>query len=133
MDRVQRKPANALEKLEPILMETKNPLESPFVSEAYERFTRAELLYELGRYPEALGWFDHLVESSVFEFVYLPLSHLRRAEIRNRLGDSKNAAASYRAFIDLWGDCDPELQPMVELAKRRLDGLATGTKPASAK
>src|SRR5205823_4137242 len=43
IDRVQRKPADALEKLEPILADTKNPLESPFVSEAYERFTRAEL------------------------------------------------------------------------------------------
>ncbi|MEX1246453.1 MAG: hypothetical protein WEB59_16680 [Thermoanaerobaculia bacterium] len=90
-------------------------------------------MHELGRYPEALGWFDHLVESSVFEFVYLPLSHLWRAEICNRLGDSKNAAASYRAFLDLWGDCDPELQPMVELARRRLEGIAMGTKPASPK
>jgi hypothetical protein len=69
----------------------------------------------------------------VFEFVYLPLSHLRRAEICNRLGDSKGAAASYKAFIDLWSDCDPELRPVVDLATQRLAGLATGTKPASAK
>jgi tetratricopeptide (TPR) repeat protein len=131
IERVQGKPADALEKLEPILAETRNPLESPFVSEAYERFTRAELLYELGRYPEALKWFDHLVESSVFEFVYLPLSEFRRAEIRTRMGDSKNAAASYRAFIDLWGNCDPELRPMVELARRRLEGIVAGAKPAS--
>jgi hypothetical protein len=72
-------------------------------------------------------------ETSVFEFVYLPLSHLWRAEIRNRLGDSKNAAANYKEFIDLWSDCDPELRPMVDLARQRLAGLATGTKPASAK
>jgi tetratricopeptide (TPR) repeat protein len=128
IDRVHGKPADAIEKLEPLLAETKNPLESPVVSEAYERFTRAELLFELGRYPEAARWFDHLVESSVFEFVYLPLSELRRAEIRNRMGDSKNAAASYKAFIDLWGDCDPELQPMVVLARQRLEGLTRGTK-----
>jgi tetratricopeptide (TPR) repeat protein len=123
IDRVQGKPADALKELEPLLAETKNPLESPFVSEAYERFTRAELLYEVGRYPEALKWFDHLVESSVFEFVYLPLSDLRRGEILDRRGDSKNAAASYRAFIDLWRDCDPELRPMIDLARRRLAGL----------
>jgi tetratricopeptide (TPR) repeat protein/predicted Ser/Thr protein kinase len=133
IDRVQGKPTDALKKLEPLLGETKNPLESPFVSEAYERFTRAELLYELGRNPEALRWFDHLVESSVFEFVYLPLSQFRRAEILNRQGDSKGAVASYRAFIDLWGDCDPELRLMVDLARRKLEGLAMGTKPASAK
>jgi serine/threonine protein kinase/tetratricopeptide (TPR) repeat protein len=123
IDRVQGKLAGAIEKLEPLLAETRNPLESPVVSEAYERFARAEVLYELGRYPEALRWFDHLVESSVFEFVYLPLSQFWRAEIRNRLGDSKNAAASYRAFIDLWKDCDPELQPMVDLARQRLEGI----------
>ncbi len=131
--RVQGKPAEALKELEPLLSETKNPLESPFVSEAYERFTRAELLYEAGRYPEARKWFDHLVESSVFEFVYLPLSTFRRAEILDRQGDSKNAAVSYKAFIDLWEECDPELRPMVELARRKLEALAMGTKPASAK
>ena len=128
LDRVQGKPADALEKLQPILAETKNPLESPFVSEAYERFTRAELLYELGRYPEALGWFDHLVESSVFEFVYLPLSEFRRGEIFSRQGHFEDAAASYKAFIDLWRDCDPELRPMVDLARRRLEGLATANR-----
>ena len=133
IDRVQRKPAEALKELEPLLAETKNPLESPFVSEAYERFTRAELLYETGRYPEALKWFDHQVESSVFEFVYLPLSTLRRAEILDREGDSKGAEAGYKAFIDFWRECDPELRPMVELARRRLEGLAMGTKPTSAK
>ncbi len=123
IDRVQGKPAEALKELEPLLAETKNPLESPFVSEAYERFTRAELLYEAGRFPEALKWFDHLVESSVFEFVYLPLSTFRRAEILDRQGDSKGAEAGYKAFIDFWRECDPELRPMVELARRRLAGL----------
>jgi serine/threonine protein kinase/tetratricopeptide (TPR) repeat protein len=123
IDRFQGRPAEALKSLEPLLSETRNPLESPFVSEAYERFTRAELLDQLGRYPEARGWFDHLVESSVFEFVYLPISHLRRAEILDRTGDSKNAAASYRAFIDLWKECDPELRPMVDEARRKLGGL----------
>jgi tetratricopeptide (TPR) repeat protein len=132
-DRIQGKPAEALKKLEPLLKQTKNPLESPFVSEAYERFTRAELLYELGRYPESLAWFDHMVESSVFEFVYLPLSDLWRAEIYNRRGDSKDAATSYKAFIDLWRDCDRDLQPMVELARRRLESLAAPGQPTSAK
>jgi serine/threonine protein kinase/tetratricopeptide (TPR) repeat protein len=123
IDRVQSRPADALEKLEPLLAETRNPLESPFVSEAYERFTRAELLHEMGRDPEAFPWFDHLVESSVFEFVYLPLSYLRKAEILDRRGDQNTASASYKAFIDLWGDCDPEIRPMVDLARRRLAAM----------
>ena len=130
VQRIQGKPAEALQTLEPLLALTKNPLESPFVSEAYERFTRAELLDELGRDPEALKWFDHLAESSVFEFVYLPMAHLRSAEIRSRMGDAKNAAASYEAFLDLWVNCDPELQPMVVLARQKLEGLTRGAKPA---
>jgi serine/threonine protein kinase/tetratricopeptide (TPR) repeat protein len=133
IDRVQGRSADALKKLEPLLGQTKNPLESPFVSEAYERFTRAELLYELGRSRESLRSFDHLVESSVFEFVYLPLSHLWRAEALSRLGDAKSAASSYEAFIALWRDCDPELRPMVELARRRLQELARRTASASQK
>jgi tetratricopeptide (TPR) repeat protein len=133
IDRVQNKPADAAKKLEPILAETKNPLESPFVSEAFERFTRAELLYELGRYPEARGGFDHLVESSVFEFVYLPLSHLWLGEICDHQGDAKNAAAHYKAFIELWRDCDRDLFPMVELARHKLDALAARGEPTPAK
>jgi len=132
IDRGQGKPAEALKELEPLLAETKNPLESPFVSEAYERFTRAELLDEVGRYPEARKWFEHMVESSVFEFVYLPLSTFRRAEILNRQGDSKGADAGYRAFIEFWRDCDAELQPMVDLARRRLESLTATARPASA-
>jgi hypothetical protein len=102
------------------------------VSEAYERFSRAELLYELGRYAEARGWLDHLVESSVFEFVHLPLSHLWLGEICDRQGDSKNAAIQYKAFIDLWRDCDRDLSPTVELARHKLEGLAARGGPAPA-
>ena len=131
IDRARGKPADALEKLDPLLAETRNPLESPFVSEAYERFTRAELLHAVGRDPEALPWFDHLVESSVFEFVYLPLSYLRRAEILDRRGDRKNASASYQSFIDLWANCDRELQPMVDVARRRLEALGATAKAAA--
>jgi len=133
VDRVQGRADDALKKLEPLLSESKNPLESPIVAEAYERFSRAELLYERGRYQEALTWLEHLSESSVFEFVYLPLSHLWRAETYNRLGQVQRAAASYQAFIDLWQDCDPELRPMVELARRKLEGLRGGGEQASVK
>jgi hypothetical protein len=46
------------------------------------------------------------------------------------MGDAKNAAASYEAFLELWANCDRERQPMVVLARQRLEGLTQGTKPA---
>jgi len=80
-------------------------------------FHRAGLLGAQG------AWLDHLVESSVFEFVYLPVSYLRRAEIHDRMHDPKSAAADYSAFIGLWGNCDPDLRPTVDRARRKLAGL----------
>ncbi|HYB53686.1 MAG TPA: tetratricopeptide repeat protein, partial [Thermoanaerobaculia bacterium] len=53
IDRAHGNSGEAVQTLEAILAETKNPLESPFVSEAYERYSRAEMLYELGRYKES--------------------------------------------------------------------------------
>ncbi len=67
----------------------------------------------------------------VFEFVYLPLSHLWRAEAHSRLGHPTEAAANYEAFIALWKDCDPELLPMLQLARQRLGALGAQNEPAS--
>jgi thiaminase len=55
---------------------------------------------------------------------YLAVSYLRRAEIHDRLGENAQAAEHYTEFIDLWSDCDPELRPMVEEARRALERLA---------
>ncbi len=134
IDRIQGRPAEAAKQLESLLTETRNPLESPVVSEAYERYTRAELLHTLGRDRESLASFDHMGESCVFEFVYLPLSRLWSAEARSRAGDKSGAASDYRAFIDLWKDSDPELSPMVELARQKLEALGGApATPAAAK
>jgi tetratricopeptide (TPR) repeat protein/predicted Ser/Thr protein kinase len=121
--RTRGRPQEALAALERIPTETKNPLESPLVSEAYERFTRAQLLFELKRYDEALAWYEHLGESSIFEFIYLPIAHLWRGEIYDRLGKRDEAALHYARFIESWQGCDPQLRPMVELARRKLAAL----------
>ena len=121
--RAENRPAEAVSLLDETLSETKNPLESPVVAEAYERYLKAQLLYESGRYEEALGLYRHIAESSVFEFVYLPVSELWIGEIHNRLGATAEARSSYTRFIELWRGCDAELQPMVELARRRLEEL----------
>ncbi|MEE9162882.1 MAG: tetratricopeptide repeat protein [Candidatus Neomarinimicrobiota bacterium] len=100
---------------------------SPFCSQAYERFGRAELLREVGRDREALRWYGSLVSISVYEQVYRPLAHLRQGEIYQRLGEYDQAARHYARFIELWKDCDPELRPMLDDAKERLAALEAST------
>jgi len=90
---------------------------SPFYYEEYDQFIRAELLYTLGRDGEALqayrGIADHLFHSGA-------PAHLRLAEIYERQGERQKAREHYARFAELWKDADPELQPLVEDARRRM-------------
>ncbi len=98
---------------------------SPFFAHTAERYLRAELLTELGRDEDALAWFASLTQSRQ-DVAYLALSHLRRAEIRARRGDTADAIAHYRRFVALWRGSDPELQPIVDEARARLVLLGDG-------
>jgi tetratricopeptide (TPR) repeat protein len=93
---------------------------SVFVAEAHDRYFRAELLEQAGREDEALGWLESMAERAAYELVYLAPSHLRQAEIYDRRGERSKAAPHYRRFIELWSEADPELQPAVEGARKRL-------------
>jgi DNA-binding SARP family transcriptional activator/TolB-like protein len=90
---------------------------SPFFEREYEKFSRGELLYALERYGEALEVFrgiaDHMFHSGA-------PAHLRMAQIYERQGERQKAAAHYARFAELWKDCDPELRPLVEEARRRM-------------
>ena len=52
-------------------------------------------------------------------------SHLRQAQMHERLGEPEQAVIQYRRFIELWSDCDPEFRPMLEGAQRALERLTT--------
>lgn len=101
-------------------------LQSPFYTRTAERWLRAELLHRLGRNQEALRWYQSIAQASLFDLIYLAPSHLRRAEIHERLGDRKRAAEHYRRVIELWGGCDPILRPSVEEAAGRLERQGGG-------
>jgi len=103
-------------------------LETPFGSQAYERFSRAELLRQLGREREALGWYASVAGVSVDQLVYLGPAHLRQAETYESLGQPDEAAEHYRRLVGLWQECDPELRPIVKDAERRLARLPSGGK-----
>jgi DNA-binding SARP family transcriptional activator/tetratricopeptide (TPR) repeat protein len=93
---------------------------TPFASRAHERFLHGELLIALGRDTEALQWFGSLGTGSVTEIPLKALSHLRQAEIHERLGNHRQAAIHYDKFVGLWSRADAEFQPMVETARHRL-------------
>jgi tetratricopeptide (TPR) repeat protein len=108
------------------------PLEvqvSFYGSLVYERWSRAELLRELGRFDEALRWYRSMAETSVHELAYLAPSHLRRAQIYEQLGDRARASYHYSRFATLWSRCDPALRPMVADARRRAALLAKSVRP----
>jgi eukaryotic-like serine/threonine-protein kinase len=96
-----------------------------FASEAYDRYFRAELLERLGREDEALGWYGSIAERAAYELVYLAPAQLRQAEIYARRGQKDPAARHYRRFIELWGEADPELQPLVKEAREKLARLSS--------
>ncbi|HEX7979767.1 MAG TPA: protein kinase [Gemmatimonadaceae bacterium] len=62
---------------------------------------------------------------------YMAAVHKRLGELYETRGQRDKALSHYRAFIDLWKDADPELQPKVTDAKQRVAALTKG--PDSAK
>ena len=47
-------------------------------------------------------------------------AHKRLGELYDEKGDTQKAASHYSAFVELWRDADPELQPHVRRARERL-------------
>jgi hypothetical protein len=118
------RPADALKTLEPVKGEVPAELvTNPFFAEEGARYLRAELLYQLGRDQEALRWYSNGFQGTPNELAYQAPSHLRQAELYERLGDRRQAVDHYARFIQLWKSCDPELRPSVERAKARLASL----------
>ncbi|MFI5246694.1 MAG: hypothetical protein ACHQQR_15780, partial [Gemmatimonadales bacterium] len=61
--------------------------------------------------------------------VWLPIVHWRLGNLYQETGNVAKAGEHYRAFIDLWKKADPELQPRVAEARRRLAALPAVDKP----
>jgi class 3 adenylate cyclase/tetratricopeptide (TPR) repeat protein len=98
---------------------------SPFIWHSYERYIRAELLFEQGRLEEALEWYGVLTEGANWlNVIYAPMSHYRLGQIYEQLGEPDEAIEHYSTFIHFWQQCDPALRPMVDDAESRLQQLA---------
>jgi len=58
---------------------------------------------------------------------FLAVVHKRLGELYEAKGQRERALEHYRAFIELWKDADPELQPKVTDARQRVAALTRGT------
>jgi tetratricopeptide (TPR) repeat protein len=99
-------------------------LASPYSAAVLQRYARGQALQELGRYEEALGWYANLGFVTIFGVAFVPAAHLRQAEIHEALGQPAAAARHYAAFVEMWRNADPELQPIVQEAREAVRRLA---------
>jgi tetratricopeptide (TPR) repeat protein len=55
--------------------------------------------------------------------IFLASVHRRLGELYETKGDTAKAVEHYRAFVELWKNADPELQPRVAEVRRRVQAL----------
>jgi tetratricopeptide (TPR) repeat protein len=94
------------------------------------RLLLADAHAALGNLEEAIAQYDTLTGTYRLSRLDLPVSYPLRPLAHERLGslyldvgDTTAAARHLASFIELWRDADPELQPRVEAARRRLAQL----------
>jgi uncharacterized protein HemY len=66
------------------------------------------------------------LDRSESDGAFLPVVHKRLGELYEAKGQREKAVEQYRAFISLWKDADPVLQPQVTSAKQRIAALTRG-------
>jgi tetratricopeptide (TPR) repeat protein len=89
----------------------------------------ARAFEELGQPDSAAAQYRTFAESSFArdlegDALYRAAARFRLAELLEARGDGAGATRHYAAFIELWRNADPALQPRVRVAERRLAALA---------
>ncbi len=90
--------------------------------------------FDLANQPDsAIAEFEALLrqplDSRLDEDMYqLAGAHKRLGELYDAKGDREKAISHLSKFVELWKNADPELQPAVSDAKRRLAKLQAGGK-----
>ncbi len=110
----------ALDRIESIPIDVPLDLMNTEARRDQETGWHGELLFRLGRYDEALRYFEN---PSEFNSEVWPFYMLRRAQIHDRKGDTKQAAALYAQFLAYWKDPDPELRLLIDQARTALIAL----------
>jgi eukaryotic-like serine/threonine-protein kinase len=87
--------------------------------------------YDLaGNRDSAIAVFARYVEtpnrSLVTDQYSLAGAHKRLGELYEERGDRAKAASEFTAFVELWKNADPDLQPLVAEVRKRLARLGSG-------
>lgn len=89
---------------------------------------RARFLEAAGRLDEALAAWQALrsrpIPNRVWALALIPSAHHETARLAEMVGDTVLALEAYEAFVDLWRNADPELQPRVQAARERMAALS---------
>jgi tetratricopeptide (TPR) repeat protein len=93
-------------------------------------FNLARVFDAAGQVDSAAVMYERYLSTPYWDKIAPDLDPVRVPAIRERLGqiyeargNAEKAAENYRAFIELWKNADPELQPRVAEARRRLAKL----------
>lgn len=100
------------------LLQTPHPPDE-WGSRDEERFFLAEMLRDSGRPEDALRWFSSFEQIGIEDLPWAAPAHLMRARLLDRLGRRREAMQDYARVVELWKDCDAELRPLLEEARRR--------------
>lgn len=114
------RPAEALAELEGAGWERTARLS---LAEVSDRFLRAQLLHQLGRDDEAIGWYRSIAERASYELMFVAPAERKLGAIYAARSNHAAAREHYGRFIDLWRGADAELQPVVAEAEREVAGL----------
>jgi hypothetical protein len=96
---------------------------SPMISAARERFRRGELFIESGRPADAIPLLTSLAGESFFDLLFEAPAAYHLGLLAEGRGDHDEARRQYRRVLELWSGAEPELQPRVAEARRRLAAL----------
>ncbi len=91
--------------------------------ELLSRYRRGQFLTRVGKYDDALKWFASFTDPYVEDIVMEAPGELASAQLEMQRGNDRMAALHYRRFAELWRDADPELQPLVEDARKHAEVL----------
>jgi len=86
----------------------------------------AEAYYQSGNRDSARKEYELAASLTFGRFQWGDLyaqAFFRRGKIHEELGNMDAAIENYQKFIELWKDCDPELQPLVEQARVAIERL----------